>query len=197
MKNRIGIFGGTFNPPHIAHKIAAEYCREELSLEKIVFIPSGNHPLKNSIDAEHRYNMAVRAFCGDDNFEVSDIEVKNISTKSYTVDTLKELRENKFFGSRLVLIIGADNLLELHKWKDPHLLFELSEVVVMHRPGYEFAESESEFLKRVTIVEIPLLEISSTMIRDRMSKGLSVKYMIDPEVENYISEHGLYSRIQL
>ncbi len=194
MKKRIGIFGGTFNPPHIAHKIAAEYCREELNLDKVVFIPSGNHPLKNSIEAKHRYNMAVRAFCCDDNFEVSDIEVNNSSKKSYTVDTLQELKETAFSESSLVLLIGADNLLELHKWKEPHRLFELAEVAAMYRPGYEFTDIENEFLKKARIVEIPLLEISSTMIRGRIANGLSVKYMIDHEVEKYISENKLYIR---
>lgn len=197
MKNRIGIFGGTFNPPHIAHKIAAEYCREELNLDKVVFIPSGNHPLKNSIDAEHRYNMSVKAFSRDDNFAVSDIEVKNSGKKSYTVDTLQELKETVFSDSNLILLIGADNLIELHKWKEPHRLFELAEVAVMHRPGYVFTDNENEFLKKAIIVEIPLLEISSTMIRERITNGLSVKYMIDPEVEKYISENELYGRAKL
>jgi nicotinate-nucleotide adenylyltransferase len=192
MKKRIGIFGGTFNPPHIAHKIAAEFCRQELELEKVMFIPSGNHPLKDSIDPEHRLNMAVAAFSGDKNFEVSEIEIMNKHEKSFTVDTLRTLKEIYESDTQFILLIGADNLLELHKWKNPHQIFELAQVVVMHRPGYEIASADNQFLAKVTSVEIPLMEISSTMIRDRILRGLSVKYLVDPDVEHYIKEKNLY-----
>jgi nicotinate-nucleotide adenylyltransferase len=192
MKKRIGMFGGTFNPPHIAHKIAAEFCRQELELEKVMFVPSGNHPLKDSIDPEHRLNMAVAAFSGDKNFEVNDIEIKNKHEKSFTVDTLRSLKEICESDTQFVLLIGADNLLELHKWKDPHQIFELAQVAVMHRPGYEIASADNQFLAKVTSVEIPLMEISSTMIRDRILRGLSVKYLVDPKVEDYINENNLY-----
>ncbi len=192
MKKRIGIFGGTFNPPHIAHKIAAEVCRQELELDKVMFIPSGNHPLKDSIDPEHRLNMAIAAFSSDANFEVNEIEVKDKDEKSFTVNTLRELKEIYESDTQFILLIGADNLLELHKWKDPHRIFELAQVAVMHRPGYEIASADNQFLSKVTSVEIPLMEISSTMIRDRVMKGLSVKYLVDPKVEDYIKEKNLY-----
>lgn len=192
MKKRIGIFGGTFNPPHIAHKIAAEFCRQELELEKVMFIPSGNHPLKDSIDPEHRLNMAVAAFSGDKNFEVNEIEIMNKHEKSFTVDTLRSLKEIYESDTQFILLIGADNLLELHKWKNPHQIFELAQVAVMHRPGYEIASADNQFLAKVTSVEIPLMEISSTMIRDRILRGLSVKYLVDPDVEHYIKEKNLY-----
>jgi len=112
MKKRIGIFGGTFNPPHIAHKIAAEFCRQELDLDKVMFIPSGNHPLKDSIDPEHRLNMAVATFSGDENFEVNEIEIKNKVEKSFTVNTLRELKEIYESDTQFILLIGADNLLD-------------------------------------------------------------------------------------
>jgi nicotinate-nucleotide adenylyltransferase len=189
---KIGIFGGTFNPPHIAHKIAAEYCRQDLELDKVMFIPSGNHPLKDSIDPEHRMNMAVAAFSSDENFEVNEIEISNKHEKSFTVDTLRDLKEIHESDTQFVLLIGADNLLELHKWKDPHGIFELAQVTVMHRPGFDIASADNQFLSKVTSVEIPLMEISSTIIRDRVKNGLSVKYLIDPFVETYIRENGLY-----
>ena len=192
MKKRIGIFGGTFNPPHIAHKIAAEFCRQELELYKVMFIPSGNHPLKDSIDPEHRLNMAFAAFSSDENFEVNEIEIKNKDEKSFTVNTLRELKKIYESDTQFILLIGADNLLELHKWKDPHRIFELAQVAVMHRPGYDIASAENQFLAKITSVEIPLMEISSTMIRDRVMKGLSVRYLVDPKVEDYIKEKNLY-----
>jgi nicotinate-nucleotide adenylyltransferase len=189
---KIGIFGGTFNPPHIAHKIAAEYCRQDLELDKVMFIPSGNHPLKDSIDPEHRMNMAVAAFSSDENFEVNEIEISNKHEKSFTVDTLRDLKEIHESDTQFVLLIGADNLLELHRWKDPQLIFDLAQVAVMHRPGYELASADLDYLRKSITVEIPLMEISSTMIRDRVKNGLSVKYLIDPFVETYIRENGLY-----
>ncbi len=113
----------------VPKKIAAEFCRQELDLDKVMFIPSGNHPLKDSIDPEHRLNMAVATFSGDENFEVNEIEIKNKVEKSFTVNTLRELKEIYESDTQFILLIGADNLLELHKWKDPHQIFDLAQVV--------------------------------------------------------------------
>jgi nicotinate-nucleotide adenylyltransferase len=124
---RYGIFGGSFNPPHIAHSILAEDVREQMHLDKIIFIPTGNHALKNnldSIDPMHRYNMAKLAFEKDEHFEVSDIEISNLKEKSYTVDTLIKLKEKyKDDFVKLYLILGIDTLIEFPKWKDPNKLF--------------------------------------------------------------------------
>jgi nicotinate-nucleotide adenylyltransferase len=189
---RIGILGGTFNPPHIAHKIAAEFCRDELALDCVVFMPSGNHPLKVSIDPQHRYAMAVLAFERDEHFEVSDLELKVTGEKTFTVNTLRALKDIHGEDTKLVLLIGADNLLELHKWKDPHLLFELAEVAVMHRPGFDLSLADNNFLDKSILVEIPLLEISSTMIRERVARGRSIRFLVDPIVETYIYNNDLY-----
>ncbi len=190
---RYGIFGGTFDPPHIAHSIAAESVREELTLDKVIFIPSGNPPLKESISAEHRLAMSRLAFANDRNFEVSDIEIKNTGEKSYTVDTLKKMNElYKDDDVKLFLIIGTDKLIELPKWKDPERLFELSEVIVINRPGYSVKDSKPEFAGKVVFVNIPLMEISSSMIRENVANGESVKYMVNSEVEDYIKKNNLY-----
>lgn len=196
MKEKVGVYGGSFNPPHIAHKISASFVMDELRLDRIIFVPSGNHPLKDSrstLDASHRFNMARLAFESDPRFEVSGIELDHHGeNKSYTVDTLEEIRNSLPDGTGLVLIIGADNLLDLHRWKDPHRLFELAEVAVMQRPGSASGAAQREFLEKSVLVEIPLMDISSTMIRKRRSQSKSIRYMVDDEVHDYILKHRLY-----
>ncbi|MBX7042861.1 MAG: nicotinate-nucleotide adenylyltransferase [Ignavibacteria bacterium] len=189
---KIGVFGGSFNPPHIAHKIAAEFCRDELGLDLIIVIPAGNHPLKESADAHHRLAMTRLAFGGDENFRVSDIEAVGADEKNYTVDTLQKLRIETGKEAELCLLIGADNLIQLPKWKEPERLFELAEVAVMLRPGADISDADEKFLSRSLTVNIPQLEISSSEIRNRIAQGRSVKYMTDEAVLNYIREHGLY-----
>lgn len=190
---RIGIFGGTFNPPHIAHSIVAESVRAQLILDKIIFIPSGNPPLKESIPAEDRLAMANLAFGDDINFEISDIEIRDITEKSYTVNTLKKLRI-KYEGERikLFLIIGADNLLDLPRWKDPEQLFQLAEIVVINRPGFDPKNSKQEFYEKAKFIDVPFLEISSSMIREYVKIGRPVKYLVTKEVEEYIEDNKLY-----
>lgn len=190
----IGILGGSFNPPHIAHKIAAEICRDELDLDSVMIIPSGNHPLKEPGSTMHRLAMTKIAFGNDDNFQVNEIEINNRSNqRTYTVDTLASLKEIHGSDLNITLLIGADNLLELNKWKDPHKLFELAEVAVMLRPGFDIESADKEFSSRCMIMEIPLMEISSTMIRNRVGDGSSIRYLVDEGVSKYIYSNRLYT----
>lgn len=190
---RYGIFGGTFNPPHIAHSIVADDVREQMYLDKIIFIPSGNPPLKdNAISSEHRFNMAKLAFEDDKNFEVSDIEM-NTAGRSYTVDTLIKLKEkykNDFV--KLYLILGIDSLAQFDKWKDPNKLFLLSEVVVVNRPDHLVQDVSSDFSNKVKYLSIPMLEISSSLIREYIDNNKSIKYLVHPKVEEYIKKNDLY-----
>ncbi|MCE1163850.1 MAG: nicotinate-nucleotide adenylyltransferase [Bacteroidetes bacterium] len=195
---RYGIMGGSFNPPHVGHSILAENVREQLFLDKIVFIPSGKHALKdgdNMVSPEHRLAMAEIAFGGDPNFEVSDIEIEKAKSgvTNYTVDTLMSLYEkykNDFI--KLYLIIGIDNLIEFPKWKNPEKLFALSEVIVMNRPGFLVQDVSEEYARKARYLSVPMLDISSTDIRKRIKNGKSVKYLVDEKVESYIKENGLY-----
>jgi len=197
---RYGIFGGTFNPPHIGHSILAENMREQLSLDKVIFIPSGVPPLKESKDllsAEHRLKMTKIAFERDPNFEVCNIEIADSLSgkKSYTVDTIKKLYDlykNDFV--KLYLIIGIDNLIDFPKWKDPGKLFTLSEVIVMNRPGFTVQDVDAEFSEKAKYANVPMLEISSTKIRECASAGRSIKYLVFPEIEQYIAENELYKK---
>ena len=190
---KYGIFGGTFNPPHIAHSILGENIREQMDLDKMIFIPSGNPPLKISIPSYHRLAMARLAFSDNQYFEVSDIEIKDQEVKSYTVNTLSKLfqmYEND--NVKLFLFIGADNFVNLNKWKEPERLFEFAQVVVLNRPDFDIKNHSLGFKDKVKFIETPLLEISSSMIRERVLKGLSVKYLIDEKVEDYIFNNNLY-----
>ena len=190
---KYGIFGGTFNPPHIAHSIVAENVRQQLNLDKIIFIPSGNPPLKNSIPAEHRLAMAKLAFGNNKNFEVSEIEFDRPDEKSFTVNTLQMLQK-KYINDQveLFLIVGIDNLIDFPKWKEPEKLFELSEVVVINRPNFSDTDSKIEFSSKVKFVTVPFLEISSSSIRQLVSDNRSIHYLVNPDVEKYIADHKLY-----
>lgn len=195
---RYGIMGGSFNPPHVGHSILAENVREQLFLDRMVFIPSGKHALKDDdtlVSPEQRLEMARIAFGNDPNFEVSDIEVERAKTgvTNYTVDTLMELY-NKYKDDfiKLYLIIGIDNLIEFPKWRNPDKLFALSEVIVMNRPGYLVQDVSDEFARKARYLSVPMLDISSTDIRKRIKAGKSVKYLVDEKVEKYITENGLY-----
>jgi nicotinate-nucleotide adenylyltransferase len=196
IQKKYGIFGGTFNPPHIAHSIIAREILEQFNLDKIIFIPSGIPPLK--LDDEltsslHRLNMAKIAFENDKSFEVSEIEMQNVSHKSFTVDTLIKLSEIfKEDNVKLYLIIGIDNLIDFPKWKNPDKLFLYCDVIVINRPGFFHNDAASEYTDKVMFAKIPMLEISSTMIRNYIKNGKSIKYFVNPGVEKYIRENKLY-----
>ncbi len=194
---RIGIFGGTFDPIHTGHLIMAENVLEQIHLDTVLFIPSGNPPLKdadNVADAEHRINMVNLAIEENPSFSVSDIEItQNSDEPSYTVNTLMKLRQQypaqqvKFY-----LIIGMDQLIDLHKWRDPGKLFLLSEVIVINRPGYLIQQVENEYSRQGIFVPVPNIDISSTDIRFRVQENRSIKYLVPGKVEKYITDNKLY-----
>lgn len=194
---RVGIFGGTFNPVHTGHLIMAECVREQVHLDTVLFIPSAAPPHKDSsnlLDADTRIEMLKLATEDNKHFEVSDIEIElGKKDKNYTVNTLMALRE-KYTAedTKLYLIIGMDQLISLHTWKDPGKLFFLSEVVVINRPGYLVTQVENEYGRRVIYVPAPNIDISSTDIRFRVTEKRSIKYMVPAKVEQFITENNLY-----
>lgn len=194
---RYGIFGGTFNPVHSAHLIAAEEVRQQMHLDKVLFVPSGVPPLKEVSELagiEDRVEMVRLAIEGNEHFELCDIEAKApAGAKTYTVDTLLALRERyKDEDVKLYLIVGMDQLIELDRWKDPGKLFMLSEVVAINRPGYLVQQIENEYSRQVVYVPIPSIEISSSDIRFRIKENRSIKYLVPETVEKYITENQLY-----
>jgi nicotinate-nucleotide adenylyltransferase len=194
---RIGIFGGTFNPVHTAHLIMAESVKEQIKLSKVLFVPSLNPPHKDAdklTDPQKRLEMVRLAIEGNDSFEASSIEIESaVGSISFTVDTLIALR--KIYREeqvKLYLIIGLDQLIELHTWKDPGKLFMLSEVIVINRPGYTVGQIQNDYTGQVMYVPVPSIDISSTEIRHMVREGKSIRYMVPSNVEKYIKENNLY-----
>ena len=193
------VFAGTFNPIHTAHLIMAEFAREELNAEKILFIPSFNPPHKDNDLAEvsHRFNMVKSAVKDNPFFEVSDIEIK-LGGISYTYNTISELyRQNPYIKDRIRFITGADALGKIKTWYKPDELAKMIEFVVISRPGSKNLQdiTDSIDLKdfNCRLVEAPEMDISSSAIRQRIKEKKSIKYLVPYAVEKYIQENRLYS----
>ena len=193
--------GGTFNPPHIGHFIIAETVRQEISLDKIIFIPTGRIGYKDSSNvasAEHRCNMLNMVIHENPAFELSDIEIKNSRNYSYTANTLlalKDINKNRDY----YFIVGADSLDYMDDWYKPEIIFSNCRVVCANRPGISALrlkskkeELEREFGADITFVDIPQVGISSSLIRNRVAEGKSIKYLTDARIEEYILLNGLY-----
>jgi nicotinate-nucleotide adenylyltransferase len=193
---RYGIFGGTFDPPHLAHYALAEEVRVKLNLDKVIFIPSAIPPLKDSnkiIEIKHRLVMAKIAFERNKYFEVSDIEINNSNSKSYTIDTLIKLNEiYKSDSVKFYLILGLDSVIDFPKWKTPEKLFEFAEIVVLNRPGSKICDVQREYAEKILLIDAPLMDISSTLIREYVKNNKSIKSLVLPEIEEYIKQNNLY-----
>ncbi len=192
---KIGLFGGTFDPIHNGHLIISEYLRDELGLEEIWFIPANIHPLKNNQDIvgpQHRLRMAELACANNQYLRVVDIELKRDSV-SYTIDTINGLLEQfAEISPSFYFLIGMDNVNDLHRWKAPDEILEKCQVVAFGRPGFKPGEAAQPFLQSIRFVHVPLLEISSTFVRNRVREGHSVRYLVPDAVDLYIQEKQLY-----
>ncbi len=189
----IGIFGGSFNPPHIAHLILAESLCEMLDLDTVLFVPSAVPPHKkndNLIDAAHRLRLTQLAIAGNDRFEVSDAEVRRGGT-SYTIETISAL-DKIYKNATLYLIVGVDNLVTFHHWKEYRRILDKCILVAMNRPGFSTDHVREDILEKTKIVDVPYLDISSTGIRERIREGKSVRYMVPDAVLLEIEKCGFY-----
>lgn len=199
--NRLAIMGGTFDPIHYGHLVAAEAVRVGFDLDKVLFIPTGNPPhkkFKKITDAKHRYEMTVLATKNNPYFEVSRIEIDRVGT-TYTVDTILQLKKIYGEDTQLFFITGADALLEIHTWYNFEQLLNMCELVAASRPGFDQSELEqkrqeiqSKYHKNIHVIEIPSLAISSTDIRERVRSNRPIRYLLPEEVQQYITEHSIY-----
>lgn len=196
---KYGIFGGSFDPIHYGHLMICEYIKEEMGLDKVIFIPTGNPPHKDlGVSAEDRYEMVRIAISPNPDFEISDIETTRVNL-SYTVDTIRELKKI-YKEEKLYFLIGLDSLFQLKTWKEIGDLSQEIEFVVALRPGYinkEEIDNEIDFLRenfgtKINLIKTPLYEISSTDLRDRIHEGKSLRYLIPKKVLDYIEESGFY-----
>lgn len=197
---KIGILGGTFDPPHKGHIHIAEEAYKKLNLDEVIFMPAGipPHKIHNKVTNENiRYDMVKLAIEGYPYFHVSDYEIKSKGL-SYTYLTLKYLKENNK-GSELYFIAGADSLIQLDKWRNVDGIFENARLVVFGRPGFSknalFEQKramERKYNHHIIYLDIMELNISSSQIRDDIKKGFNIKLFMSNNVTEYIEYMGLY-----
>jgi nicotinate-nucleotide adenylyltransferase len=211
----IGILGGTFNPIHLGHLRAAEEVREAESLDEMWLVPAALPPHKEPaalVAATHRLRMVELAVRGVPGFRVSSIELER-SGPSYTIDTLTAVRDQVGADARLVFVLGSDAFAELHTWKRYAEIFRMCDVVVVSRPpapsrlaveqiplaarGAFWYDSDSESFRHesghvLRLQRITGLDISAESIRTRVAAHRSIRFLVPPDVESYIAEHGLY-----
>ncbi len=202
---RLGVFGGTFNPVHMGHLILAEQCREQAGLDQVLFVPAARPPHKQGLalaSFEQRVEMLNLAISGQPSFRVDDLE-KNRPGPSFTVDTLASLHDRDP-NAELLLIIGSDTLHDLPTWHEPRRLLELAGLLIVARPGWPVADVAElrktltladDFPLRHQVCQVPLVEISSSDLRQRLAAGRSVRYLMPRAVEAYVNDKNLYASL--
>jgi nicotinate-nucleotide adenylyltransferase len=198
---RIGVFGGSFDPVHMGHLTIAQDAVEQLELARLIFVPAAVPPHKQGhtlADGRHRFEMLQLATEGNLSFEVSDMELQRGGV-SYTFDTMTQI-QFEHPGAELYFIVGLDSLAELHLWRNVEQLLEKYTVVPLARGGEDPAKIaeqiqlsshwKTKLLER--LIRIHEVEISASEVRMRLAEGLSIRYLVPPEVEMYIAEHHLY-----
>jgi nicotinate-nucleotide adenylyltransferase len=187
----ICLYGGTFDPIHVAHLINALYACEKLAVNAFVFIPAPTPPHKTHITQfEHRFNMISLAIKEEPVFSVTRLE-QDRGGVSYTIDTVRHFNAKGLYDS-VYFLMGSDSLLEITTWRQWEMILDECRVVVMKRPGFDPELVEDKIAKKVMIIDTPLLEISATEIRERVRKGQSIRYFTPEPVIEYIREKGLY-----
>lgn len=196
---RIGIIGGTFDPIHLGHMLIAKEARTRLELDRILFVPAGAPPHKTEqpvTDPGARLTMVQLAISDYSHYGVSRLDIDRRGP-SYTVDTIRLLRDEWGMDAEIYFLIGADSLIDLPIWRQPEHLLRLCQVVALRRPGYEVDLGELDRLLPeaaflVRMMDLPMLDISSTEIRQRVRQGESISHLVPPAVERYIIDNGLY-----
>ena len=197
---RYGMMGGTFNPIHLAHLYIAYEAKETLNLDKVIFMVAGNPPHKKEssvIDSNYRYDMVKMAIKDYSGFEISDYEIQK-QGYSYTYETLKYLKDDEE-DVEVFFIAGADSLMDIEKWKNPELVLSNCTFVAFNRGEYtkEALERQKKKLldkynSNIILLDISNLDISSSMIRERITKGKRVDFFMPNKVMEYIEQNNLY-----
>ncbi|WJL95696.1 nicotinate-nucleotide adenylyltransferase [Microbacterium sp. ET2] len=187
---RIGVMGGTFDPIHHGHLVAASEVAQSFDLDEVVFVPTGNPWQKTRVsDSEHRYLMTVIATASNPQFTVSRVDI-NRSGPTYTIDTLRDLKHQRP-DAELFFITGADAIAQILSWRDHDELWDLAHFVAVSRPGHVL-DTEGLPTEDVSQLQIPALAISSTDCRERVRRGHPVWYLVPDGVVQYIAKHHLY-----
>jgi nicotinate-nucleotide adenylyltransferase len=196
---RVGILGGTFNPPHLGHLVCAQEAYRELELDRVTLIPTHippHKPMEHEPGAHHRSEMCRLAVADDERFDVSDIELGR-DGPSFTVDTLEQLTREAP-NTELVLIVGGDIAVGLPQWREPERVLELATLAIAKRRGTTRASIDTALRglrggERARFFQMPRVGVSSTMIRRRVSAGQPIRYLVPDRVSQYIDRHGLYA----
>lgn len=199
--NRLGIMGGTFDPIHYGHLVAAEMARSKFNLSKVLFIPSGTPPHKDRSDITApglRFEMIKHAIQDNSAFDISALELERLGP-SYTVDTLRVLRDI-WPEHELYFITGSDVLREIFSWREVEEILKMTEFIGAARPGFDASDfilkvqqEHPETQGRIHYLEVPALAISSTDIRARVKCGQPIRYLLPEPVRLFIQQHGLYT----
>jgi nicotinate-nucleotide adenylyltransferase len=200
-KLRIGLMGGSFNPIHNGHLLLAQTALQDYSLSRVIFIPTGSpgYAVKEKpISPEHRYVMTSLAVSSNPQFFVSRIEVDR-TFPSFTIDTLQELQE-KYTADNvdMFFITGADSILEILFWKNPKEILKLTSFIAGTRPNYSLTNFYEKIasldlaIEKIHLMEMPMLDISSSQIRKAIRDGRSIRYLVPDEVLEYIKKNNLY-----
>ena len=196
---RLGLLGGTFDPPHYGHLLAAQEVAWRLNIDRVLFLPARQNPLKRgeaSSSAEDRCEMVALAVADNPTFELSRLDLDR-PPPSYTADLLRALQAPEH---ELFFLVGADILPELPKWREPQQIVQLARLVVVNRPGAPPPDLERVetvlpgVRERVERVQIPGVDVSSREIRKRVAAGRPIRYLTPPAVERYIMDRRLYRR---
>tara|TARA_B100000809_G_C15103240_1_gene517730 strand:+ start:1169 stop:1789 length:621 start_codon:yes stop_codon:yes gene_type:complete len=199
---RLGVFGGTFDPVHTGHLVAAETAMEAADLDSVLFVPAGEPWLKDGEEVgakRDRMRMVELAIEGNDRFIASDMELQRPGP-TYSADTLEELRDQQP-GEQLFLIGGMDALADFGRWSRPQRILELATLVGVTRPGHGGLDrAQLDGIRpgasgQVIVAEGPLIDVSATDLRRRLRRGVSVRYLVPEAVERYIYENGLYGTV--
>lgn len=188
---RTGVFGGSFNPPHVGHLIVAEQARVQARLDRVLWIPARQSPHKEDgdvVDPRHRLAMVALAIEGHPAFGIWDGELHRPGP-SYTVDTLTELTK-EHPDWELHLILGGDSLREFSTWRDPEGIRSLARLIVYPRGGTVPPEAVPD--AGVTVLDVPEIPVSATDLRHRLARGGSIRYFVPESVHRYVTDHGLY-----
>jgi nicotinate-nucleotide adenylyltransferase len=190
----IGLFGGSFDPPHNGHLTIAQSFYTELALDRVIFIPAYIAPQKKrrayASDAD-RLNMLGLALADHPYFSISDIELQRQGI-SYTLDTITYFQQ-QFPAARLFLLIGGDSFLDFHNWHQPDEILKRVQVVVAARPDCDLSQADPAYLPQIILLKNPLRAISSCIIRERIKNRQPIQSLVPPAVEQYIYQHRLYT----
>ncbi len=197
----LGVLGGTFDPPHYGHLALAESARVQLHLDRVLFVPAGQQPLKPgrpTTPAHHRVAMVEAAIADNPAFTLSRVDLDRAGPH-YTVETLALLRQ-EHPEAELFFLMGGDSLADLFAWRDPASIVRQARLVVMRRPGYEpdldaLERAIPGLRERLVWLDAPCLGLAASDLRRRVREGLPLRYLVPPPVEAYVRQHRLYGAL--